>query len=234
MINTLLKLKNAILNLLFPIFCLGCRKEGAWLCAGCRNSLKYYPPTCFFCHKLSWPMGRTCKPCRHHTKIYAFISPFSYGDTIAKELIHSLKYNLIRGLAETLADLLENYLQRYKICLPKDALLIPIPLHPNRQRERGFNQAELVAKYLSNRLGLELAENVLKKNKSTKPQIELRAGERRKNLTGVFAVTSPDLIKNKTIILLDDVKTTGTTLEETAFVLKSAGAKMVWAITVAN
>ena len=137
-------------------------------------------------------------------------------------------------MAEILADLLENYLQKYKIWLPKEALLVPIPLHKNRERKRGFNQAKLIARHLSERLGLELAENVLKKTKATRPQIELRAEERRKNLTGAFAVSDPQKIQNKIILLLDDVKTTGTTLEEAAVVLKQAGAKRVWAITVAH
>lgn len=204
------------------------------MCWPCKSALKTIPPSCFYCHKLSFPIGRTCEPCRLHTEVYAFLSPFSYGDTIIKDLIHNLKYNRVRSLAEILADLLTDYLEKYNIQLPTGCLLVPIPLHKRRQRKRGFNQAGLIAKHLADRLNLELASGVLIKIRSTKPQIELRAEERRKNLTGVFAVVSPDLIKNKIIILLDDVKTTGTTLEEASLVLKSAGAKRVWAITVAH
>ncbi|MDP3710379.1 MAG: ComF family protein [bacterium] len=232
--NKLVRIKAILLDLLFPCFCMGCKKEGSFLCQHCRSLLKTIPPTCFVCHKLSWPSGRTCDSCRPKTAIYAFLSPFSYGDEAIKELIHHLKYNRVRGLAEILADLLKDYLQKYKIWLPKEALLIPIPLHKTRQRERGFNQTELIAKVFTSETSLILAKDVLIKTKPTKSQIELSSEERRKNLSGVFTVSKPQEIQGKTIILLDDVKTTGTTLEEAATTLKSAGAKRVWAMTVAH
>lgn len=130
-------------------------------------------------------------------------------------------------------DVLVSYLHYYHIDFPKDSLLVPIPLHPRRLRRRGFNQSELVAGYLGEKLGLTVAGNVLKRITHTWPQTALTADERVENIAHSFAAPSPKLIEGKTVILLDDVKTTGATLNEAASVLKEAGAWRVWAITIA-
>ena len=236
--DTLVKYKKFILDLIFPIFCLGCREEGRFLCEKCRVGLLIIPPTCFICKKMvplateSVP-GRTCLNCRSKTNIYSYLSPFFYEGLI-KNSIHDLKYKRVRDIAGELSDLLADYLVKYKVITPKDAVIIPIPLHKNRRRERGFNQAELIGYRLSERIGVSLEKNVLIKTKNTKSQVELSAEARRENLAGVFAVKNQEKILNRNIILLDDVKTTGSTLEEAAGVLKSAGAKRIWAVTVAH
>ena len=238
MCKTIGGVKKFILDLIFPIFCLGCQEEGQFLCEKCRSKILVIPPTCFVCKKMvpiaegSVP-GRTCLNCRSKTNIYAYLSPFFYEGLI-KNSIHDLKYKRVRDIAGELSGLLADYLVKYKVVFPQEALLIPAPLHSYRRRERGFNQAELIGHLLSERIGVNLEKEVLIKTKSTKSQVELSAEERRQNLAGVFAVKNPEKILNKNIILLDDVKTTGSTLEEAAGVLKSAGVKRVWAITVAH
>lgn len=232
-------LKKAILDLLFPVRCLGCSKEGEFCCGSCRSALRPIPPICFFCKKMVpgsrvITPGRTCSSCRKRSNIYAFLSPFLYGDDTIRELIHALKYRRVRSVGLLLGDLIVEYLKKFKVPLPEGAVLLPIPLHPSRQRTRGFNQAELIALRIGEILHLPVEKSILRKIKKTIPQMELRAEERRKNVVGTFSVADPESTRGKTILLLDDVKTTGATLEEAARVLKKAGAKRVWAMTVAH
>ena len=232
-------LKSEILDLLFPPICAKCQKEGKFLCNLCEKSLIRVPPKCFGCGKLSpgtrrIPQGRTCLSCRDKTYIYAFISPFLYREEPVRELIHNLKYMRVYAISNVLAKLLYTYMQYFTILFPKNSVIIPMPLHSRRERTRGFNQSLLIAKSLADTLDIPICSGVLRRTINTKPQIEFRAAERRQNIIGAFSVTLPEKIKNKTVILLDDVKTTGSTLEEAARVLKDAGAQKIWAITVAH
>jgi competence protein ComFC len=178
--------------------------------------------------------GKTCKTCRQKSKIYGFLSPLRYHDTLIENLIHSMKYNGIRSVSKTLADILADYFNKYSVSFPRDAVMIPIPLHKKRERIRGFNQAVLIGKHLSERIGIELRADILCKVKETRRQTGLSAEERKNNLSGVFALRDSAALKNKTVLLLDDVRTTGSTMEEATGVLKSAGARRVWAITAAH
>lgn len=235
-------IKNRILDLLFPPYCVGCGNEGNLLCFPCRSSLATIPPSCFVCKKwvpetLRVNPGRTCKLCQSSTSIYAFFSPFAFDQKIVRELVHSLKYRRIRDIGTLLGELLAEYCRTFKIVFPENLVVVPLPLHKSRKRIRGFNQAELIsAGFLSaiNLPGFRLEPNLLIRAKNTKPQVELYAGERRQNMVGAFAVSDPNVVKNEIILLVDDVKTTGATLEEAARVLKEAGAKRVYVTTVAH
>ncbi len=232
-------LKRTILDLIFPVACFGCRKEGFFLCRHCRDELVFIPPQCFVCGSLRpararIPAGRTCVSCRKKTSIYAFLSPLSYETEFIRDLIHAFKYGRIRTLDRVLGDILSAYLEKFEIALPKNAILVPIPLHKSRIRTRGFNQAALIAGCLGEKLGISYEEGGFKRGKNTKPQVELAAQDRRMNLKNAFLVDDPWIFKDKTILLLDDVKTTGATMEEAARVLRGAGAKRIWAITVAH
>ena len=263
--------KTIFLDLLFPVFCLGCKKEGVFLCGDCKNKLVWIQPSCFGCNKWVQPSvraspgvgrprvtaglvksqtpqasagalahrtfngaGRTCLSCRKKSAIYAFFSPFLYSDSLVRNLIHGLKYNHLRSLADLLGELLVEYMAKFKISFPQNTLLVPVPLHPSRFRNRGFNQAEQIVLYLSDRLKIESAVKALQKIRKTKAQVELSAQDRRLNLIGAFVVSDPNLVKNKTILLVDDVKTTGATLAETARILKAAGAGRILVLTVAR
>ncbi|MBI3420921.1 MAG: ComF family protein [Candidatus Sungbacteria bacterium] len=232
-------LKAQILDLLFPLQCCGCGKTGVILCALCAGALTRIPPQCFVCR--AWvpgtnmiPAGRTCLGCRPRSSIYAFLSPFSYQQDIVRELIHSLKYQRNRNIAPVLADMMALYLVAMRVVFPQNAVLMPIPLHKTRERTRGFNQSLLIAMALGERLMTKVEGGVLRKTKKTTPQMELRREERLRNLADSFMVISPPLVKGKLIVLVDDVRTTGATLEEAARVLKQAGAKRIWAITIAH
>lgn len=233
-------LKEYALDVLFPKSCFSCEEEGAFLCPTCAGLLRFVPPSCFGCGKLvpgkgHVPTGRTCDACQDQTPIYAFLSPFQYEDETIRNLIHALKYNRVQGVAAHLGALLRIYGKRFGVVFPPETLVIPIPLHPWRERRRGFNQSELIARYLcGENQNLSCDISILRRVKNTTPQIELSHAERTKNLTGSFRVKNSDAVRGRTILLLDDVKTTGSTIEEAARVLKEAGAKRVWAMTVAH
>jgi ComF family protein len=237
--SPLSSLRNAALDLLFPAQCLGCRSEGSFLCEQCAGALPMTPPACIICKKLkpAKPLaiaGRTCKSCRQKSNVFAFFSPYLYENQTIRDLIHQLKYQRVRAIHDVLAGLLARSLNYFSFRVPAEAIVIPIPLYPSRERVRGFNQSALIAEALCTKLSIMHSPHLLRKIKKTAPQMELTAEKRRTNLIGTFAVADQAAVKDKIIILLDDVKTTGTTLEEAARTLKAAGAKRVWAITVAH
>lgn len=235
LLNTL---KNSILELIFPSQCFGCKKEGAFLCGECKKDLRQIPPSCFVCGKLKPGFkkivaGRTCESCRKKSKIYAYLSPFSYAG-IFSDLVHGLKYRRITSLDATLAELLAEYLSKFAVEFPKNSVIIPIPMHKSRLRVRGFNQSELIARRLGGLINLGVENRILQKSKKTAPQVGLSGEKRRNNIVGSFSIANLALIKGKNIVLVDDVKTTGATLEEAARVLKNSGAGKIWAVTVAH
>ncbi len=151
-----------------------------------------------------------------------------------RELVHSLKYRRNREVAVLFAGMLASHLATMHIVFSKDTALVPIPLHRARERIRGFNQSFLIAKMLGEKIGIEVVPDALQKIRKTMPQISLSREERLENLRDTFAVRNPLSVVGKTVVLVDDVKTTGATLEEAGRVLKQAGAKQIWAITVAH
>ncbi len=235
----LARLKTFALDLLFPISCAGCDADGAHLCDPCAAAIPMYAPACIVCKKLApahgdIPAGRTCAPCRKKSRIYGSFSPFSYDAGPIKTLIHDLKYRRVVGNAEILGVLLSRAIAYHGIILSRESLLLPIPLHPARKRTRGFNQSQLIADALGAKLGIGVRTDLLKKTKNTRPQMELPREDRLKNVSGAFAVPDAVGVRNRTIILLDDVKTTGATLESAARALRSAGAKKILALTIAR
>lgn len=230
--------KNLILDLLFPKKCLGCGTEGLFLCEMCGNKLLRIAPKCFVCKKLvpasgQITPGRTCVGCQKKTDIYAFFSPFSYDDPLIRTLIHSLKYQRAKSIAPVLGELLEQNCRYFGFALPRDVVIIPIPLHPKKHRVRGFNQSEAIAASLMSSYGKPKVDSVsLQRVRHTNAQVELTGEERRKNMENAFECK--EKIAAKSVILVDDVRTTGATLEAAAMALKKAGVKKIWALTVAH
>lgn len=233
-------LKDLLMDLVFPEFCSGCDKEGYVLCESCLQKLRqeFQYPRCFYCGARSpagkkTVAGRTCMNCRRKTLIYAFFSPFSYSNQTIKNLIHKLKYNRNQKISKILGGELNFYFSKIAYKISENLVIVPIPMHKDKYRKRGFNQSELIADCLSKNLGIT-SLSVLKKIKSTPDQTELNGAERRKNIKGSFIVIAEENIKNKDVLIVDDVKTTGSTIEEAAITLKKSGAKKILAITVAN
>jgi ComF family protein len=211
-----LKIIKFILDLLFPRKCLGCNKEGTICCKRCQENIPI--------------AGKriSLKDCPNVDKI---IVACEYENKVIKELIHLLKYRGdklgVTGILGIIsAEAIGNLKQDYEV--------IPVPLHPKRKRMRGFNQSELLAKEIIKHMpNSKLNIHSLKRVRNTKPQVEAKTREARlRNLKNAFKVARN--IRNKHVMLVDDVCTTGTTLEECARVLKKAGVKTVCAIVVAR
>lgn len=143
-----------------------------------------------------------------------------------REAVLEFKYGKRSALARPLAGVMADWWLRHGPQAPYD-LLIPVPLHAKRQRERGFNQAELLAVHLSGPLRIPVAANVVRRVRATSTQAAQTAAERAANLAGAFACINPAAVRGKSVLLIDDVFTTGSTLRECAKTLLDAGAKEV-------
>jgi len=165
----------------------------------------------------------------------------AYGsyDGVLRDLVHVLKFQGVRPAAAVLGRMLAETIAHLEQAMPVGLLaVVPVPLYKRKEAQRGFNQAELIAraalKQLSRPKRFELCTGVLLRRRETGSQIGLTRHERRVNLRGAFAVSEPTRILNRDIILIDDVYTTGTTASECARVLLRAGAARVWVTTVAR
>jgi len=154
----------------------------------------------------------------------------AYFDGTLREAIHCFKYSNLQDLAIPLGKLMSDYWE--KSPLPAETI-VPVPLHPDRLRERGYNQATLLARELGKSIGLPIAEDSLARVRATPPQVGLGAQERKENVHDAFRCSSAEL-KEKRILLIDDVCTTGATLEACSIALRQAGARSVWALALAR
>ena len=177
---------------------------------------------------------RVCPACIRQ-KLYfdrAF-SPCRYEGTV-KELIHQFKYRGKQHLGGTLASLMIDFIKEYDIPVGFCDAILPIPLHRDKFREREFNQAHILSERIAAVFNKEILTQTLIRNRYTKPQAELATAERLKNVANSFLVTAPQRIKDKNLVVVDDVLTTGATCSVAARALKQAGARIVFALTLAN
>jgi len=224
------RLVELVVDSFFPRRCVGCGKVGCFLCPECLAELpRLMPP---FCPRCGRPQasGIVCPRCwQRPTEIDGIRSPFRFDEVIRKA-IHELKYRNLRAISTRLAELLADYLKANP--LPGEAL-VGVPLHPRRLRERGYNQSSLLAKELGKHIGLQVIEDCLIRVKQAQPQVRAAdVEERRRNVADAF-VCSDESVSGKRIILIDDVCTSGATLESCAAALKNKGATSVWGLTLA-
>lgn len=223
---------------LCPQKCVICGQFDTWLCLDCFIKLK------FITH-LSCPVcglhSTTGNICVVHKKIYlnGLWYTLPYGNKAVRDLIHIFKYDGVTEIANLLSDFITTILDNHKLppawhSQPKNAWqLVPVPLHAHRLRYRGFNQAELLAQAISQKNGL-VVNDLLKKIKLTKPQAKLSLNKRRQNINQCFALKTEQDLTGQIFILVDDVYTSGSTLNACAKVLKKAGAAEVWALVIAK
>lgn len=226
-------------QLLYPKRCVRCGKSGDYICDSCFAGIVFLEyQLCGVCQKGSID-GLTHPRCRTKYGIDGIISAISYKG-IVKKLLYKFKYSPylsdMRGILGKL--LYEGITQQEAFInfISKPSIYItPVPLHPTRERKRGYNQAELLSKELSSHLKIPV-EKVLIRKKQTKPQFDLKKEERTKNIVGAFELSKEFLgkMKGSRIILIDDIATTGSTLRECAKVLKKNGAEKVLGITLAH
>ena len=219
------------LDLLFPQRCIGCSKEGEFLCSSCRRLLpRITPPLCPLCGRPQLS-GILCPSCvSWQTKIDGIRSPFRF-DGIMRQAVHQLKYQNLRALAAPLAKLLADYLTTNPLL---GEFLVPVPLHNKRLRERGYNQSSLLAKELSKLTSLPVVDNCLIRVQYAPPQARTSTvNERRSNVANAFTCHDQRL-KDKPVLLIDDVSTSGATLDACAVALKATGATSLWGLILAR
>jgi competence protein ComFC len=238
-----------IKELLYPRRCLACQKSlkthsgiDNLICAQCWQSIKRNTPP--FCHSC----GRHLEPRQikreFHRKICSLCikqplgfdraySPCQYEGVI-KELIHLFKYQQKEYLGKPLSSLMAEFIAQYQLPIEYFDAIVPIPLHPVRMREREFNQTEILGRYLAQACSKPLDNSILTRQRPTKTQTELIGPQRFENVAQCFAVTQGERIRGKSILLIDDVLTTGATASEAAKTLKNAGAGIVFTLTLAN
>jgi len=225
------KLIELAVDSFFPRRCVGCGKGGGFLCPECLGKLpRLFPPLCPHCGRPQ-ASGIVCPSCRQRqTEIDGIRSPFRFDEVIRKA-IHELKYRNLKAISPCLAELLADYLRSNP--LPGEALVC-VPLHPRRLKERGYNQSSLLARELSRRIDLPVIEDCLIRVQQAQPQVRaVDVEERRRNVADAF-VCRDEKVSGKQIILIDDVCTSGATLESCAAALKNKGAASVWGLTLAR
>jgi len=230
------KIKKFLLDILFPKFCFSCGREGSYLCEDCQSILEISQYQYCLCKKPKrLPEGRKCPKCQPKI-LSALYFALSYQNPLIKELIQKFKYNpFIKELAKPLASLIITHFQLLNNKSNfSNFILIPISLNEKRLRWRGFNQATEISKELSKILEIPLVLNCLTKIKETLPQVKLSEQERKENVEGTFSCQNQSKIFGKRILLVDDIYTTGATMEEAARVLKESGAKEIQGIVVAR
>lgn len=223
-------------DILFPKFCLGCGFIGSYICIDCASRFKVFDKSiCFYCNKPSY-LGLTHPLCIKRLNIDGSLSFFHYNNFL-KKIIKNIKYRLATEVFDELAlNIRPVQLERlfkFKNIIGK-ALIQPIPLTEKRFKMRGFNQAELFSSFINKVLGLKTADFLIKENDSF-PQAQIENRKKRyKNIRGVFSIKPKVNVANKTVVLVDDVITTGATVCEAARVLKKSGSNKVYVISLAR
>lgn len=222
---------NQFKDYIFPVFCLGCKKEGEWLCERCFAKLNLSGIfDCPVCHKKT-NTGEPCQMCSDKSLLVSHIAITKYEENgLSGKVIQTLKYSWAEDVLSAIDKMIECFVNNNSSLFLDIDLIVPVPLHKKRQAERGFNQAELIANILGKIINKPV-KNILERNRHTKQQAKLGREDRLKNLTNAFVIT--DTVYGK-IMLVDDVFTTGSTIQECAKVLQEQGVDMVVGFSVAR
>lgn len=214
-----------LLNLLYPQNCLVCSRKindlkAPAICGNCGDRIKINPETSFV------------KP---DSEDFAFDCAFyaTAYDDVVKKCICLLKYDGKTQLADFLGKLMRDFAVK-NITADEIDIIVPVPLHPVKLRERQFNQSEMLAAHLARKMNKKVVRDRVRRIKYTAPQTELKKDERLRNVKGAFLVRKGSGFNEKTVLLVDDVLTTGATMHECAKALKDAGAKKVVALALAR
>lgn len=226
---------NKLLNILFPETCPVCSKTSqnhriAPICNDCWGSIgQYTGPHCRRCGKpLVSDSATSCGECITNEPAFEYARSFGLYDGVLRKAINHLKYYGMRRLASPLAE--KMLVMRFPLV---DAI-IPVPLYHSRHRQREFNQSALIARRMAGTLHAELIIDGLVKTRDTVPQVGLRYRERLRNVRGAFGIKDEGGIRDRKIVLVDDVVTTGSTIRECSKTLKKAGASCVYVFSLAH
>lgn len=228
------------LDTIFPIRCIDCGDFGDYVCRGCLGAIpikKYFE--CVGC-KRNTPFGQTCFLCAKTNFVDQLLIVADFRNPLVEKILKFFKYKFISDLERPLSVLMKKYLKWLTLdkkfnVFEGSPLLIPVPLHPRRLNWRGFNQSELLAKNIADTFQMEIADDVIERSGNAVPQADIKEKEERlRNLNGIFRIKNCDRVVGREILLIDDVCTTGATLNECAKVLKQNGASKIIALVVAR
>lgn len=248
MLQISIKIKEFILDTLFPITCLSCNKDGVWLCEDCLENINLLSfQVCPKCEDTITEFGQLCRNCKTTSALDALVVALKYQDHHIDKFVHLYKYRFVEDLHIPLGKIMIEAILNSDLPMPD--IIIPVPLHKRRLRWRGFNQSELLANYVSQNLtpGFEIPvfPNLLTRHKYTPPQMKIgKYADRQKNMQDAF-IFNPKSSNfqqlqqlehsNKyNVLLIDDIATTGSTLFECARILKQNGAKKVFSTVIAR
>lgn len=228
------KVANFFLDLVFPKICQGCQAEGTYFCPSCQLRVKPPITRCFVCNKNSL-LGQTHAECgSKNFALDGLMVAAPYETLGIRDLIWNLKYNGVTEISEALGLILADYLIHFDLLdFFISSLVVPVPLHRLRQKLRGFNQAEFIARNFASRLGLAFVP-ALQRSKKIKSQVDLERRDRFENVKNAFLLEAKIDVSGKQILLIDDVATTGATLNECAKILRKNGASQIWGLVLAR
>ena len=209
---------GALLGVLFPPRCVACGVAGSWFCPACMDAI----PGRSRLVPVHWLRGHP-----DGLESVLSLSPHVYP---LREVVHGFKYGGLRVLADPLSALLAEGWQAHQ---PEVDLVIPVPLHRDKLRRRGYNQSELLSRCFGERVGLTVRSDVLQRWRATRSQVGLSPQERLENVDGAFSCADGS-VQGARVVLIDDVLTTGATMSACARTLKGAGAQEVWGLTLTH
>lgn len=235
---------NFVFDTIFPVICVSCGSfstpnRNNYLCKSCLRLIPIKKDLeCIGC-KMKSPLGKTCIECPNWSLDHLFVVS-DYKNKVLEKMIKSFKYRFVIDLAESIRPLVKKYVRflatkRNFNILTDNPLIIPVPLHYRRLNWRGFNQAEIIAKIIAEITRLRTENTILTRPLISKPQAEInKKSERLENMGNQFKISNDKKINGETLLLVDDVCTTGATLNECARILKKAGAKKVIGFVIAR
>lgn len=234
------KLRDGVLEAVFPVVCVSCGTEGRYICEKCEIFLGEASFICPACRRASFT-GERHGVCAPRYGLQGLVSIWEYEGAIQR-LVHCIKYD---GVAHAIEESIERacgsmvFNQRrfgafLSFLFSPDTLVTYVPMHSRKEKRRGFNHAELIANMLAKRTKNKTV-CLLEKRKETKPQVDLDKEERLQNMRGSFVFSArPDFGTVNKVVLVDDVWTTGATMQECCKVLRKAGIQEVWGFTLAR
>lgn len=237
---------NSLIDIIYPKTCLVCKTKLSKdmpsvdnaVCAECwKNIKRNLPPFCHCCGRRLKANNITrhiCPSCIKRPLHFDRAFSVCVYEGVVKELIHKFKYESKDYLGLTLSRLMTEFIKEYNLPMDFVDVIIPVPLHKIRLREREFNQAQILSNHIASEFNKRVLDSCLLRHRYTKTQTELEENQRLLNVKDSFSVAKKGDIKDKNVLLVDDVLTTGATSSEAAFALKNAGANVVFVLTLAN
>ncbi len=234
--SILINFPNLIINLIFPKICLGCNcrleKEQFFLCSECEATLEFLTGNiCEICGSIK--EANRCKTCETNTFSFDKACSVFHFNKVVQNLIHELKYSEMTKAAKYLGEFAVEYLCKFQPFKNVD-IIMPVPLHKVKKRARGFNQAEFLTKEIAKKMNRQHIPNLVLRKKFTKTQTKLKKEQRQINVSKAFVLNPKFDVAQKNILIVDDVFTTGSTVNAISKLLKNNEVSKIYVLTIAR